>query len=139
MTLTEWKEKEKEQYQKIVNLGKSLWKDQEWIDEEFRRYIRLQVMQRTRNIREDSIAVFLEEETGFTFDLSSSISSQALYGIYCDWCYREQVVPEGIRALGWRLKHDKSYPVRETTLTLDGRRCRGFKGIGKVTDDTDKA
>ena len=140
MDLTAWKEKEKELYQKIANMGRLMWKDQQWIDEEFRRAIRLQEIQRYRRIREDSIDIFLEEETGFTFDLSSCISSKELYAIYCTWCRSEEVVPEGLRALSWRLKHStKCYPVRETILTRDGRRCRGFLGIRAATDNTDKA
>ena len=140
MDLTAWKEKDKELYQKIANMGRMMRKDQQWIDEEFRRTIRLQEIQRYRRIREDSIDIFLEEETGFTFDLSSCISSKELYAIYCTWCHQEQVIPEGLRALSWRLKHStKCYPVRETILTRNGRRCRGFLGIRAATDNTDKA
>jgi hypothetical protein len=94
---------------------------------------------RLEEIQEDSVGFFLKEESGFTYDLSSSISSRELYEIYCTWCRKERVVPEGLRALSWRLKHRKTfYPVRETILTRDGRRCRGFAGIRPVTDDTDK-
>ena len=139
MDLTAWKEKEKELYQKIANSGRMLGHDQQWVDAEFQKRIRDQQYQRYLTIREDSIAAFLEEETGFVFDLYSSISSQELYAIYCSWCREAEVVPEGLRALCWRLKHSKDYPVREMMITREGRRCRGFAGIRAVTDDTDKA
>lgn len=94
---------------------------------------------RREEIHTDSISVFLKEEEGFCFDLSACISSRELYVLYCTWCHKERVVPESVRALSWRLKHSKEcYPVRETILTRDGRRCRGFRGIRAVTQDTDK-
>ena len=104
------------------------------------RLIQWEKRRRRELILEDSVGIFLEERGGFTFDLSSCISSKELYAIYCTWCHQEQVIPEGLRALSWRLKHStKCYPVRETILTRNGRRCRGFLGIRAATDNTDKA
>ena len=138
MDLSQWKEKEQELYSSIVNMGRAFRKDQEWIDAEFRRQVRGLVLQRARRIRDDSIGVFLEEEDDFVFDLSASMSSQEFYGIYCDWCRREKVVPQGLRALSWRLKHSEiCYPVRGIILMRNGRRCRGFAGVRAVTPDTD--
>ena len=135
MNLSQWKEKEKGLYSSIVNLEQAFGKDQEWIDAEFRRQVK---DIRAWEIRMDSIGVFLEEEDGFVFDLSASMSSQEFYGVYCDWCRREKVVPQGLRALSWRLKHSEiCYPVRGIILNRNGRRCRGFAGVRAVTPDTD--
>ena len=119
---------------------KPQWKQQEeaWRREQEEWKRQRERQRRREDIREDSIRVFLEEETGFAFDLSSRISTQELYDIYCAWCQSEKVPPEGLRALSWRLKHSsKCYPVKETMLTRNGRRCRGFVGIRAVTDNTD--
>ena len=127
------------------NIEQSKIRQEEWeerhrreMEELEQRLKRREREQRREEIREDSIGFFLQAETGFTYDLSSGISSQELYEIDCTWCAKEQVVPEGLRALSWRLKHDPGYPVRETILTRHGCRCRGFRGIRAVTDDTDK-
>ena len=115
-----------------------VWRRQqeEWEQNRLRR----EKQRRREQILEDSVGIFLEERPGFTFDLSSGISSQELYRIYCTWCRSERVIPEGLRALSWRLKRNiQCYPVRETILTRNGRRCRGFLGIRAVTDDTDKS
>ena len=139
MDLSQWKEKEQDLYNRIADFGRALCKDQEWIDKEFSRQVRDIVVRRARRIRDDSIGVFLEEEDGFVFDLTASISSKEFYAVYCDWCRREKVVPQGPRALSWRLKHsDVCYPVRETILKRNDRRCRGFAGIRAVTPHTDK-
>ena len=95
-------------------------------------------LRRSMDIHRDSVGVFLEEKKGFCFDPQGMISSQELYDIYSSWCSAEGAAPMGIRALSWRLKHNCGcYPVLEITLTRNGRRCRGFRGIRAmaVTDN----
>ena len=94
---------------------------------------------RIQRILSDSVGMFLEEEDGFTFDPKGKISSSELYEIYCQYCLKVGVPPLGIRALSLRLKRNGClYPVVETTITCQGGRVRGFRGI-RGTLVTDKA
>ena len=98
-----------------------------------RRYI-----QYRRRILEDSIGAFLEEEDGFRYEPKGNITSAELYAIYCRWCGKHKVAPEGLRALSYRLKHNRNlYPIREATLSRKGVRIRGFYGLTAATDVTD--
>ena len=121
-----------------------LQSQQEQMEEQRRQaqVLLLQQQSRRRRLQADSVGHFLRAQSGYCYDLGGSITSQALYAIYCCWCETEQIIPEPMRTLCYRLKHSPlPHPVRAVMLLRDGRHCRGFRGMRATggadeTDDT---
>lgn len=90
--------------------------------------------ERYNKLRSEPLPVFLEEMC--SFDPVSSISSQELYEIYCQWCSKEHIAAFPIRSLCYWLKHKANNGVIPCTMVIEGKRCRGFRGLRRNTGNT---
>lgn len=87
----------------------------------------------------DNSNLFLQTEGLYRYDPDGCISSQLLCRIYRNWCIREKIPIYPPRAFWLRVKESApEYGLLYTTLTgKDGKRCRGFRGICAVTEETE--
>ena len=86
--------------------------------------------------------LFMETEGLYVFDPNGSISSRELYELYKTWCIREELPIKPPREFWLYLKEAAPrYRLTYSGNIIDsrGKRCRGFRGIRAVTQNTDNS
>lgn len=94
---------------------------------------RLQELERRRI--EDNIRMFLETPGLYVYDPLGKISSSQLYQLYTNWCLREQIPVQPLRAFCLYVKqHASSYRIVYAGHIPEdnGKRVRGFRGIRQL-------
>lgn len=83
-------------------------------------------------LSENSMALFLREESLFRFDPEGEISSREFYGLYRIWCLEQKLLPQTMRCVCVYLKKNaEGYPIAASCniFTEDKRHVRGFRGV----------
>lgn len=74
------------------------------------------------------LSVFADE--CLTFSEHAQVSSNQMYQAYMMWCRREGRKPGTVGSLTRHFKDTFRGQVNHTSLTIDGHRVKGFKGVG---------
>ena len=88
-------------------------------------------------LSENSMALFLREESLFRFDPEGQISSGEFYALYRSWCMEQKILPEPMRNFCVYLKrNEEEDPIAPSSsiLTENKRYVRGFRGIRGLTE-----
>ena len=94
---------------------------------------RLRELERRRS--EDNIRLFLETPGLYAYDPLGRISSSQLCHLYSNWCLKEQIPLQPLRAFCLCVKkHASQYRLAYAEHIPDGngKRVRGFRGIRQL-------
>lgn len=107
--------------------------------------IRQQKLEQIRRQRElqlrfyDNPRLFLDTPGLYCYDPDGSISSQDLYQIYRKWCLEQRIPLATPREFWLKIrKYAPEYALSYCILTgISGKRCRGFRGICALVENTE--